>query len=67
MDLSDATWRKSARSQPAGNECVEIAALIDTVAIRDSKNPDGPSHVLGPTEWRGFLAAIKSGRHDTLR
>lgn len=33
------SWRKSSKSQAAGN-CVEVRG--DLAAIRDSKNPDGP-------------------------
>ncbi|ROO63059.1 uncharacterized protein DUF397 [Micromonospora sp. Llam0] len=52
-------WRKSSRSDD-GN-CVEVAHTIDTVLIRDSKNPDGPMLRFGPQQWhsfaRGFLAS----------
>jgi hypothetical protein len=27
MDLTDAVWRKSSRSGPEGDECVEVAAV----------------------------------------
>jgi hypothetical protein len=54
-DLSTARWRKSSRSNGAGNSaCVEIAMLADRTAIRDSKNPNGPVLLL-PTV-QGLLA-----------
>jgi len=44
MDLSSANWRKSSFSSGGGNACVEVAVLPGIVAIRDSKDPDGPVH-----------------------
>ena len=36
-------WRKSSYSGNGGGNCVEVASnLPDGVAVRDSKNPDGP-------------------------
>ncbi|MEV4006687.1 DUF397 domain-containing protein [Actinomadura sp. NPDC049753] len=43
MDLTSAKWRKSTHSGPNGGECVELAdAAGAVVAVRDSKDPDGP-------------------------
>jgi hypothetical protein len=54
-----AAWRKAARSQGNGN-CVEVAALGEThIAIRDSKDPQGPHLVFGPSTWRAFAAGLK--------
>jgi hypothetical protein len=49
-------WRKSSYSSEEG-ACVEVAHTLD--AVRDSKNPDGPT--LG-ADLRGLLAAIKDAR-----
>jgi uncharacterized protein DUF397 len=54
-------WRKSSRSsseQQGG--CVEVASLRRDVAVRDSKDPDGPQLHFTVSEWRVLLAAIKS-------
>ncbi|GAA4240219.1 hypothetical protein GCM10022254_64120 [Actinomadura meridiana] len=42
MDLTNAKWRKSSRSTSNGAECVELADAVGAVAVRDSKDPDGP-------------------------
>jgi len=64
LDLSNATWKKSSLSGESGGNCVEVANLPQTIAIRDSKNPTAPALVLSPGEWGAFLSAVKSGRFD---
>jgi hypothetical protein len=56
-----ACWRKSSYSG-SGNNCVEVATLETAVAVRDSKNPDGPRLTFTRHEWRSFTANIKA-RH----
>jgi Domain of unknown function (DUF397) len=61
MDLKGAIWRKASYSANAGN-CVEVALnLPGIVAVRDSKNPDGPALTFGPADWHAFTAGIKTG------
>ncbi|MFG2625105.1 DUF397 domain-containing protein [Streptomyces sp. NPDC048473] len=44
----------------AGQECVEVARNIPrTVAVRDSKRPDGPLLVLAPAAWDSFTAGLR--------
>jgi Domain of unknown function (DUF397) len=59
--MSKYAWRKSSYSTAQSN-CVEAASLPDAVAIRDSKNPDGPKLTFGPADWRSFTASVKAGR-----
>lgn len=67
MDLSAAIWRKSSRSSGNGGQCVEVATnLPGAVAVRDSKNPDGPKLLFSPTEWKTFINGLKTGDFDTL-
>ncbi|GAB3069141.1 DUF397 domain-containing protein [Micromonospora schwarzwaldensis] len=56
MDLSNARWRKSSRSNAAGGACVEVAdARPGGVAVRDSKDPAGPVLAFAPDAWRAFV------------
>ncbi|MEU7981840.1 DUF397 domain-containing protein [Micromonospora sp. NPDC049081] len=59
MDLSGAQWRKSSRSNGQGGACVEVADnLSGVVAVRDSKDPDGPVLAFGPRAWCAFVAQV---------
>jgi hypothetical protein len=64
VDYSGARWRKSSRSGSQGGQCVEVADLGSAVAIRDSKNPDGPKLAFSRREMAEFAARVKSGRLD---
>jgi len=67
VDLSDAVWRKSSRSGGNGGQCVEVAGnLSGVVAVRDSKNPDGPKLLFTPTQWKTFVGGVKTGEFDSL-
>jgi hypothetical protein len=59
MDLNDLRWRKASRSASNGGECVEVADLAGVVAVRDSKDPDGPKLVVGRDEFATLMAALK--------
>ncbi|WP_419666183.1 DUF397 domain-containing protein [Streptomyces sp. 2-1] len=56
-------WRKSSYSGDQGGSCVEIAEAPTTIAIRDSKNPAGPTLTLDPAAFTTFLnwAATTAG------
>ncbi|MEO3929688.1 DUF397 domain-containing protein [Micromonosporaceae bacterium B7E4] len=59
MDLTDAIWRKSTRSDNAGASCVEVADnLPGVVAVRDSKDRSGPVLSFDRKPWRIFLVAV---------
>jgi hypothetical protein len=61
LDLSGAQWRKSSHSSGDG-QCVELAQLDQTVAVRDSKNPNGPKLVFTHQAWATFIRSLKDGR-----
>lgn len=58
----EAAWFKSSHSQENGNACVEIATLHPTsqVAIRDSKNPDGPVLTVPAAAFAAFVTTARS-------
>jgi hypothetical protein len=51
-------WRKSSYSGGEGH-CVELARVPGGVAVRDSKDPDGPVLRFSAAEWRAFVASMK--------
>ncbi|OLT10888.1 DUF397 domain-containing protein [Actinomadura sp. CNU-125] len=53
-------WRKASRSTSNGGECVEVADASSIVAVRDSKDPDGPKLVVSRRDFRRFAEAIKT-------
>jgi hypothetical protein len=59
-------WRTSSYSGSNGH-CAEVAVLPGeapgadyVVAVRDSKDPDGPVLTFAPGEWQEFTASIKA-------
>jgi hypothetical protein len=65
--LEQATWRKSRHSNPSGN-CVEIAALPGgSIAIRNSRHPDGPALICQHADFAAFIAGAREGDFDHLR
>jgi len=59
----DSWWRKSSHSNSA-NGCVEIRERPDTIAVRDSKRPEGPVIEVTRAEWRDFVDGVKRGEFD---
>jgi len=64
VDLSGAIWRKSIRSDTDG-QCVEVADNIPgIIAVRDSKQPDGPALLFTLAEWDAFVGGVRDGEFD---
>ncbi|MEU9952331.1 DUF397 domain-containing protein [Streptomyces sp. NPDC047939] len=53
-------WHKSSYSTGNGGECVEVAAAVARVHIRDSKQTGGPVLTVGPGAWTGFVGLVTS-------
>lgn len=65
-ELPGVVWRKSGRSNPKGN-CVELAQLGDgSIAIRNSRSPDGAALIYTRPEISAFLQGAKDGDFDDL-
>jgi hypothetical protein len=60
---SNLAWFKSSYSDSEGGECVEVAAGITAVHIRDSKDATGPVLTVSRAAWTQFvgLAAGEPG------
>ncbi|TYB48626.1 DUF397 domain-containing protein [Actinomadura chibensis] len=59
MNLVKAEWRKSSYTGPNGGDCVELASEADTVAVRDSKDPDGPKLFVSRRAFAALLGDLK--------
>jgi uncharacterized protein DUF397 len=58
-------WRKSSYSSGNGGDCIEVARdMPGAVAVRDSKDPEGPKLAFTPAAWREFTGLLKDGRFD---
>ena len=64
VNLDGAQWRKSGRSGPYSDNCVEVAFVDDVIAVRDSKNPAGAVLLFTQGEWDAFVEGAKDGEFD---
>jgi hypothetical protein len=62
FDLTGLSWQKSTYS--GINGCIEVAFRDGRVAIRDSKDPQGPVLVFSAVEWHAFLDGARDGQFD---
>jgi hypothetical protein len=66
-ELEGAVWKKSSRSGGSEAQCVECADMTHTharIAVRDSKDPEGPALLFTPEAFNGFIAAVKRNEFD---
>jgi hypothetical protein len=60
-DPIDNNWKKSSYSA-ANGDCVEMAtAGARAIAVRDSKDPEGPVLRFPAASWSEFLMGTRSG------
>jgi hypothetical protein len=61
--MDSLTWMKSSYSGGSGDNCVEVAELPGgSIAVRDSKNANGPVLDFSADEWRAFVRTVKAAR-----
>lgn len=66
IETSALPWRKS-RFCNGASACVEFTQLTDgNVAIRDSKQQDGPTLVFTADEWAAFAEGVRAGEFDSV-
>jgi hypothetical protein len=79
---SGMTWRKSSFSNGTGGDCVEVALWNENcdeaesaahkagigplIALRDSKDPDGPKLYFTRSEFAAFRRGLVAGEFDDL-
>lgn len=63
-ERSELFWLKAQASGAGG--CVEVASMVGGVAIRDSKDPEGPVLAYTPTEFSAFLDGARNGEFDHI-
>jgi Domain of unknown function (DUF397) len=70
-DLSGFVWRKSSLSNDGDEASIEVAVgpgskegSDQIIAVRDSRNPDGPALIFTPAEWEAFTAGVRDGEFD---
>ncbi|MFD9567061.1 DUF397 domain-containing protein [Streptomyces sp. NPDC059994] len=58
----ESAWRTSSYSNDGSGNCVSVAHLPTTVAVRDSKQPAGPAFQISPTAFTTFIGFAKDTR-----
>ena len=57
------TWRTSSYSGNSGGQCVEVANAARLIAVRDSKDPEGPRLAFAREAWEAFAETVKTAVH----
>lgn len=66
-DLTGADWFKSSYSGSDQSTCVEVADVrpaTGRIAVRDSKNAQGPALLFTPDQFAGFVNDVRAGTYD---
>lgn len=59
---SELTWVKSGRCE--SHACVEVAAAADSIFVRNSTDPEGPTLRFTKAEWVAFVGGVRDGDFD---
>ena len=60
MEYSRVRWRKPSYSGGNGGTCAEVAGPLPAgVAVRDSKDPEGPKLAFTAAQWQAFTRRVK--------
>ncbi|QKG23441.1 DUF397 domain-containing protein [Actinomadura verrucosospora] len=62
IELAALIWRKSTHSGSNGGDCVELADAAGVVAVRDSKDPDGPVLLVSRAALRSAVNSARATR-----
>lgn len=65
-EYHDLAWRKSSKSGPISDNCVEVADAGDAVVVRHSKHREGPVLAYTRDEFRAFVEGAKDGEFNDL-
>jgi Domain of unknown function (DUF397) len=66
-ELRSARWHKSSFSGNGNNNCVEMARLANgEVAVRNSRDPDGPTLIYTRPEVEALIRGVRNGEFDDL-
>ncbi|QKW18814.1 DUF397 domain-containing protein [Kitasatospora sp. NA04385] len=60
LDVSGAEWQHA----PGDEQGVQIAFVDGYIAMRNGAEPDGPSLIFTPAEWRAFVLGARDGEFD---
>jgi Domain of unknown function (DUF397) len=57
---------EKANASTSYGQCVELASAAGGVAMRDSKDPDGPILLYARAEFKAFLDGARNGDFDGI-
>ncbi|MHB6911294.1 DUF397 domain-containing protein [Streptomyces sp. DB-54] len=63
--LLGARWVKASASD-GRDDCVELADLGENVAVRNSRDPEGPALIFTRSELAAFVDGSRKGEFDAM-
>ncbi|MFJ2604269.1 DUF397 domain-containing protein [Streptomyces sp. NPDC091279] len=64
-ELVGAQWVKATASDAIG-DCVELAEVHENIAVRNSRDPEGPALIFTKAELSAFVDGARKGEFDRL-